>query len=64
MKNNKVRNAMKTYGVKQWELADLLGLHEVTLCKKLRHELPEDEQKRMIDLIRQHAEGGGHNDEL
>lgn len=38
-------------GIKNYELAELLGISEFTLSRKLRKELPETEQKAMIDLI-------------
>ena len=47
-KNLKIRTALATYRMKHWELADLLGIHPVTLSIKLRHELPEDEQTEII----------------
>lgn len=51
-KNNKrVRIVMIEAGIKQWELARLLGISEPALSQKLRDELPEEEQNRIIDLI-------------
>jgi len=50
--NEKIRAALREANMKQWQLADALNIHEKTLCCKLRHELPEDEQKRIIELIR------------
>ena len=52
MKNEKIRAALAAYGMKYWELADLLGIHPVTLSIKLRHELPEDEQAEIIEKIK------------
>lgn len=51
MNNEKIRNALKENGLKQWELADLLGMPETSLCKKMRKELPEDLQADMLKLI-------------
>ena len=50
--NMKIREALREANMKQWQLADVLGVHEKTLCCKLRHELSEDEQSRIIELIR------------
>ena len=57
MKNLKIREALKETGLKYWELAKLLGISDGTLCRRLREELPEEEQRRIIDMIRQN--GGG-----
>ena len=62
MRNTVVRDALKRYGLRQWQLADLLGIHEQTLCTRLRHELPIPEQNRMVELIKEHA-GGEHDKE-
>ena len=51
MKNKLIRTALFTLCVKQCELADALGIHEQTLSRKLRHELPTDEQKRIVKII-------------
>ena len=51
--NARIREALKSSGLRQWELADLLGMAEGTLSRKLRRDLPEDEQRRIIDLINQ-----------
>ena len=50
--NSIIRRALFDAGMRQWQLADALGIHEKTLCCKLRHELPEDEQKKIVELIR------------
>lgn len=61
MRNETIRNAIVNSGIHQWELADALGVHEATLCKKLRHELPNDEQARILGVIEEI--GGKHDDE-
>lgn len=38
-------------GMKQWEVARLLGVSESVLSRKLRDELPEEEQNRIISVI-------------
>ena len=50
-KNLEIRNMLKDKGMRQWELAEIMGISESVLCRKLRHELPPDEQKMIIDLI-------------
>lgn len=51
MNNAKVRIKMFEAGMKQWEVARLLGLGESALSRKLRDELPEEEQDRIVALI-------------
>ena len=38
-------------GMKNYQLAELMGISEFTLSRKLRNELPEKEQVRIISLI-------------
>ena len=57
MTNKSIRVALITNELKQWQLAKLLGMHEAALSRKLRFELPPEEQKRIIEIICQ-AKGG------
>ena len=57
MKNQENRNAMKENNIKQWELAEMLGISENTMCRKLRKELPDEEKKRILEIIRGKEEG-------
>ena len=50
--NARVRIAMIESGIKQWELARLLGMSESVLSRRLRDELPEDEQDRIVKVIK------------
>lgn len=59
MNNLKVREALKKSGMKKWELADLMGIHCGTLSVRLRHELPVEEQDRIVKLIK---DGAGRSD--
>lgn len=54
--NSRVSAALKKYGVTRWELADALGVHESSVYRFLRHELPPEEQERYIRLIKEKAE--------
>lgn len=47
MENQEIRKVLKGNGVRQWELAEILGVSEWTLCRKLRREL-NDAQKAEI----------------
>jgi len=53
--NQRIRKALKESGFCQWELALFLGMGETTLSRYLRQELPEEEQDKIIDLIRKHT---------
>lgn len=49
--NQNIRNALAATRMSQWELAELLGISESGLARKLRKELSEREQKRIIWII-------------
>lgn len=51
MKNQKVRLKMLEAGLKQWEVARLLGVGESVLSRRLRDELPEEDQEQICKLI-------------
>ena len=51
MTNKIIRIAMIEHNLKQWELAELLGIDETVLCRKLRKELPEAEQHKIVSII-------------
>ena len=54
-RNEAVRMAMRIHDVKQWELAEALGMAEATLSRKLRTDLSPELQNAMIDLIKKIA---------
>lgn len=49
--NQKVREALQNKGMKQWELADMLGISEFTLTRWLRKELTEEEKEQLLKAI-------------
>jgi hypothetical protein len=51
MKNLDIRTKLKEANIKQWELADQLGIAEMTLVRKLRYELPEEEKQKIFLII-------------
>lgn len=55
MNNQIIRDALSKHQIKQWELAEILQINEFSLSRKLRHELPEDEQKRIVAIIEDHC---------
>lgn len=54
-KNVLIHDARKKAGLTQWEVAELAGYREDSFSRKMRHELPEDEQKRIVKLIENNA---------
>ncbi len=49
--NIAIREAAKAAGVKHWEVAECYGLSEDRFCRLLRHELPAEEQERILAII-------------
>jgi len=42
---------MKEKGIKQWEIAEVLGVSEFTLSRWLRKETPSSKRQRILDVI-------------
>lgn len=59
MNNIKIRITMMEHNIKQWQLAKLLDVSESTVNRLLREELPEEEQDRIVGIIKN---GGISND--
>ena len=57
MANSKLKEILKKNHLTQWELADILGVHENTLCRKLRRELSQEEQQKIIAIIEENKKG-------
>lgn len=55
MANIEIRRAAKEKQIPLWKIADALGIQDYTLSRKLRHELPEDEQKSICNIIQKLA---------
>lgn len=51
MANIEIRNALKKKKLFNYELADMLGITEWTLSRKLRKELPQDEKQKILEVI-------------
>lgn len=54
MANEDIRKAIKKANLTQWKIADFLGISEVTLCRRLRKELPKEEKEEIFELIEKH----------
>lgn len=51
MENLEIRRKLKTKKVFQWELAERMEIAEMTLSRKLRRELPEEEKQKIFLII-------------
>lgn len=58
MNNHKIRSALFEHNLKQWQLADMLGISEAYVTRKLRKELPEAEQERIVRIIEEAVKNG------
>ena len=56
--NKKIRIAMFDAGIAQWQLAEILGIHEGSLSRKMRHELPAEEQDKIVKMIKEATHNG------
>lgn len=56
-KNDTIRNQIKKSRVFQYEIADELGVSEMTLVRWLRKELSEEKKQRIISAITKLKEG-------
>ena len=52
MNNLDVRKAMLEANLKNWQLAELLGISEWTLSRWLRKELPEDKKNEILKVVK------------
>ena len=49
--NTDIREALKASKIPIWACAFQLGVHENTLLRRLRHELPEVEKQQILSII-------------
>ncbi len=49
--NQKIRNATKEANLFLWEVAARIGINDGNFSRKLRRELPEDEQYKILRII-------------
>lgn len=51
MKNLEIRHALAKKKMKYWQLADLLGIADGTLSRKLRYEIEGEEKEKILSII-------------
>lgn len=49
--NSEIRTAMRGKKIPAWMIADAEGVHENTILRRLRHELPAEEKQRILSII-------------
>ena len=59
--NRQIKITLAVNNVRQWELAKILNVSEMTITRRLRNELPQEEQDRICKLIEEYAKNGGRN---
>ncbi len=55
MANEQIKSALRASNVKQWQLADAMGMSEDKFCRKMRYELPDDQQRKALVIIHEIA---------
>ena len=53
MANIEIRQKAKQKRIAQWEIADVLGIHESKFARMLRHELDPEDKERVLAAIEQ-----------
>ena len=61
MKNEQIRLAALHANVKLWQIAERLGINDGNFSRRLRRELPAEEQERILEIISE-LSGGEHNE--
>lgn len=63
--NADIRAEMKAKNIPVYAVADIMGVHENTLFRRLRHELTEQEKQEFIRIIDELSDnaGGAKNNE-
>ena len=51
MANQKIKGAAKAADVRLWEVAEAIGISDGAFSRKLRRELPETEQRKILNIV-------------
>lgn len=60
-KNIRFRQYAKTRKIPLWQVAEKYGITETKLCVLLRHELPEETQDELINVVNKIIEERNHD---
>lgn len=55
MRNADIKSKLKEAKIFQWQLADKLLISEMSLVRKLRYELPQEEKQKILKIIEELA---------
>jgi len=55
--NDDIRELARKSGVCLWQIADVLGVHEVTFTRKLRYPLASGFRANVIEIIKEICHG-------
>lgn len=50
--NKEIRIAARNAGVRLWQVAERIGLNDGNFSRKLRRELPDQEKKEILEIIK------------
>ena len=56
MANQDIRSYAKENGVKLWQVAEVIGISEITMSRRLRYELSESDKAEIMHIIDELAE--------
>ena len=51
MVNQKIKYAAKVANVRLWEVAEAIGISDSAFSRKMRRELPEAEQRKILNIV-------------
>ena len=51
MNKTELRSILSKAGIKQWQIAEALGIREENFSRKLRHELNDQDEKKVLVAI-------------
>ena len=59
-----IKQVIKQSGIRQYEIAEYIGMHEVYLCQKLRKPIDADLERKILLAIRELLEEKGDCEKL
>lgn len=59
--NEEIRRAIGANGLKQWQIAEALGMRDENFSRKLRTELKDDEREKILSIIEEIANNEREN---
>ena len=59
--NEEIRRKIGANGLKQWQIAEAMGMKDGNFSRKLRTELSEEEKQKILSIIEKVANGEGEN---